>query len=176
MRSGIVMRKEPPDMIYGIWNVRKSYQFSLSGSINFSYRDKVYYSPGKEYVMTYTTAYIQQRVRDLRSFKPDIPPSELESAIMAAIGFTAVKLKFNSFATGWSKSHPDAAARGELDSLLDTDDMINLYYKMISWSKVEPTGQYTSVRDENDFIPIPKTRDVHRYLSVIRQKEQKDPA
>lgn len=124
----------------------------------------------------YNTAYIQQRVRDLRSFRPDIPPSELESAIMAAIGFTAVKLKFNSFATGWSKSHPDAAARGELDSLLDTDQMIDLYYKMIGWSKVEPTGQFTSVRDENEWIPIPKTRDVHRYLSVIRQKEQKDPA
>lgn len=124
----------------------------------------------------YNTEYIQERVRDLRSFRPDIPPSELESAIMAAIGFTAVKLRFNSFATGWSESHPDAAARGELDSLLDTDDMIGLYYKMIGWSKVEPTGHCTSIRDENDWIPIPKTRDVHRYLSVIRQKENKDPA
>lgn len=124
----------------------------------------------------YNTEYIQERVRDLRSFRPDIPPSELESAIMAAIGFTAVKLKFNSFATGWIASHPDAAARSSIDSLLDTDDMIDLYYKMIGWSKVEPTGQCTSIRDENDFIPIPKTRDVHRYLTVIRQKEQKDPA
>lgn len=124
----------------------------------------------------YNTEYIRDRVRDLRSFEPEVPESELELAIMAAIGFTAVKLKFNSFATGWSKSHPDAAARGELDdSLLDTDDMIDLYYKMIGWSKVEPTGHAMSIRDENDFIPIPKTRDVHRYLTVIRQKEQKDP-
>lgn len=122
----------------------------------------------------YTTEYIQERVRDLRSFRPDIPPSELETAIMAAIGFTAVKLKFNSFATGWSKSHPDAAARSELDSLLDTDSMIDLYYKMIGWSKVEPTGYCTPTRDENEWIPIPKTRDVHRYLTVIRQKEERN--
>ena len=125
---------------------------------------------------TYTTQYIRERVRDIRFSMPDtnIPSSDLETAIMAAIGYTAVKLRFNRFASVYCKSHPDAYARATGESLIDTDDMVRLYQTMMAWSKMEPTVTSMSEEDINKNIPIPKTRDVYRYLYVLHFKEERN--
>lgn len=124
---------------------------------------------------SYTTRYIRERVRDIRFSMPaNGVSSDLETAIMAAIGYTAVKLRFNRFASVYCKSHPDAYARATGESLLDTDDMVRLYQTMMSWSKVEPTMTSMSEEDINKQIPIPKTRDVYRYLYVLHFKEERN--
>lgn len=115
---------------------------------------------------TYDTDYIRERVKDIRAKQPEEPYGALEMAVMAAISYTAIKMQYNRIAASWGKEHPEETARAvETDSILDIESMISLYKTMMT------LGRIGSDRPREQ-IPIPKTRDVHRYLSVINRVEK----
>ena len=77
--------------------------------------------------------------------------SEIYKSVKAAIGLQMVKFKYNRSAIDYTQSHPVQYKLSQDGSLLEPDDMVDIYEKALC-------------KHEN--IPFPETKNVYRYYEI----------